>query len=206
VTREKALENALREVLPMAEMQRGDPVSHGFTNRTLDRAAAALALPADPAPAAAQPPPDLARRVKAAEEERDLLRVQRTMTVHRLGGLVEGQPTHALNFLQRIDALIATEAAAQAVLDKVDRLQDALDRAPPVPGQRLLPRAERESAEHKALRAALAGAAQPQAEGAPGACPERLAEYRCCQPAGHGGEHQSAPWGGTTWRTPRGSP
>jgi hypothetical protein len=45
--------------------------------------------------------------------------------------------------------------AAASVVAKVDRIQDALDKAPIVPGQKLLPRDQRESAEHKALRAAL---------------------------------------------------
>lgn len=33
------------------------------------------------------------------------------MTVHRLGGTVEGAPTARINFLQRIDELVAMEAA-----------------------------------------------------------------------------------------------
>ena len=52
----------------------------------------------------------------------------------------------------------ALRAAAQAMVDKLERLQDAIDRALPVPGRRLLPRDQRESAEHKALRAALRAA------------------------------------------------
>ena len=35
----------------------------------------------------------------------------RAMTVTRLGGIVEGQPTHTGNFLQRIDELLRKEAA-----------------------------------------------------------------------------------------------
>lgn len=37
----------------------------------------------------------------------------RHMAVARLGGFVEGRPTHSGNFLQRIDELIRIEAAAQ---------------------------------------------------------------------------------------------
>jgi hypothetical protein len=32
-----------------------------------------------------------------------------SMTVHRLGGMVEGHPTQRINFLQRIDELVAME-------------------------------------------------------------------------------------------------
>ena len=32
-----------------------------------------------------------------------------SMTVARLGGMVEGRPTHRINFLQRIDELVALE-------------------------------------------------------------------------------------------------
>lgn len=38
------------------------------------------------------------------------------MTVARLGGLVEGNPTHRINFLQRIDALRKTEKTALEAL------------------------------------------------------------------------------------------
>lgn len=39
-----------------------------------------------------------------------------TMTVARLGGRVEGAPTHRINFLQRIDELRRVETALQAIL------------------------------------------------------------------------------------------
>ena len=45
--------------------------------------------------------------------------------------------------------------AARRMTAKLDRLQDALDHAPPVPGRPLLPRDQRESQEHRDLRAAL---------------------------------------------------
>lgn len=48
------------------------------------------------------------------------LKAQRAMTVHRLGGEVEGAPTHAGNFLQRVDQLRAIERAAMALLSRED--------------------------------------------------------------------------------------
>jgi NTP pyrophosphatase (non-canonical NTP hydrolase) len=53
------------------------------------------------------------------ERERDEARLAHqcseavlSMAVSRLGGLVEGQPTQRINFLQRIDALVVVEGAA----------------------------------------------------------------------------------------------
>lgn len=45
---------------------------------------------------------------------------QIAMTVHRLGGMVEGAPTHAGNFLQRVDALREIERAARSLLSRDD--------------------------------------------------------------------------------------
>lgn len=40
------------------------------------------------------------------------------MAVARLGGEVEGAPTHRINFLQRIDQLRRVESALQAILNE----------------------------------------------------------------------------------------
>src|SRR5512146_2123955 len=66
---------------------------------------------------------DMERQRDEAEAEVAKLTAQRTMTVHRLGGEVEGAPTHAGNFLQRIDALRAIEADSG---DRVRALEEAL--------------------------------------------------------------------------------
>jgi hypothetical protein len=46
------------------------------------------------------------------------------MTVARLAGVVEGQPTHAGNFLQRIDALREAEVALATARSETDRLKE----------------------------------------------------------------------------------
>lgn len=55
------------------------------------------------------------------KEELDMERTCIRMAVLRLGGMVEGAPTHRLNFLQRIDALVTAErslAEARAERDE----------------------------------------------------------------------------------------
>lgn len=54
--------------------------------------------------------------------EVDMERMCIRMAVHRLGGMVEGAPTHAGNFLQRIDALVAAEAERDAALRERDEI------------------------------------------------------------------------------------
>ena len=58
--------------------------------------------------------------------ERDMLAVGRTMTVARLGGTVEGYPTHTGNFLQRIDELRAAEAQNAALRAAIREAADAM--------------------------------------------------------------------------------
>jgi chromosome segregation ATPase len=53
------------------------------------------------------------REHEVADLERAKNRAQTAMTVARLGGMVEGAPTHSGNFLQRVDALRESEAALQ---------------------------------------------------------------------------------------------
>jgi hypothetical protein len=55
----------------------------------------------------------LEARIRRAEADRDRLRAVVSMAVARLGGEVEGRPTHAGNFLQRIDELRRIEAAKE---------------------------------------------------------------------------------------------
>jgi len=64
--------------------------------------------------------PDLDRELLRLKLERDAARLAHEsseavlcMTVARLGGVVEGRPTHRGNFLQRIDELTRMEARAQ---------------------------------------------------------------------------------------------
>jgi len=54
--------------------------------------------------------------------ERD---AQIAMTLHRLGGTVEGAPTHVGNFLQRIDALREIERAALSLVTRDDFWRNA---------------------------------------------------------------------------------
>jgi DNA-binding CsgD family transcriptional regulator len=61
-----------------------------------------------------------AKALSTLREEAERLRLDvqsevavRHMAVARLGGLVEGRPTHTGNFLQRIDELVRIEANAQ---------------------------------------------------------------------------------------------
>ena len=61
------------------------------------------------------------KEIKRLRHEADGLVVQRTMAVARLGGEVEGAPTHAGNFLQRIDALRDIEEAAWRMANIWDR-------------------------------------------------------------------------------------
>jgi hypothetical protein len=63
------------------------------------------------------------QRAIAAEAEVEGLRMQQRMTVHRLGGEVEGLPTHVGNFLQRIDALRAAEARTVALEEALRECQ-----------------------------------------------------------------------------------
>jgi hypothetical protein len=53
------------------------------------------------------------REHEAADLERAKRRAIEAMTVARLGGMVEGAPTHSGNFLQRVDALREIEASVQ---------------------------------------------------------------------------------------------
>jgi hypothetical protein len=63
---------------------------------------------------------------KYEHEERLAMRDgQIAMTVHRLGGTVEGAPTHAGNFLQRIDALREIERAALSLVTRDDFWRNA---------------------------------------------------------------------------------
>ena len=55
------------------------------------------------------------RLTVALKEQRDSARGAIRMAVDRLGGTVEGRPTHEGNFLQRIDELVALEEAINAV-------------------------------------------------------------------------------------------
>ena len=48
-------------------------------------------------------------------EKADMFEAQLDMTVARLGGMVEGNPTARLNFLQRIDELVAKEAQLRQI-------------------------------------------------------------------------------------------
>lgn len=50
-----------------------------------------------------------------------------SMTVARLGGEVEGRPTHRLNFLQRVDELRNIEAKYGRLLDRVAILASRID-------------------------------------------------------------------------------
>jgi len=95
----------------------------------------------------------------------------------------------------------AIEESARAMLTKLDRLQDALDNAPSSPGQRLLPREQRESPEHKALRRALAAPSDAR-PGEPGdfvgadgrCCACRYEEDACADHApSDARDHQDAP-------------
>lgn len=54
--------------------------------------------------------PDLRKRIAELEAENRGQAAVRSMTVGRLGGEVEGKPTHSGNFLQRIDELRGKEA------------------------------------------------------------------------------------------------
>ncbi len=65
----------------------------------------------------------LERRALEAEAEVVKLVAQRSMTVHRLAGEVEGPPTHIGNFLQRIDALRSAESRAADLAREVERLR-----------------------------------------------------------------------------------
>jgi TolA-binding protein len=64
---------------------------------------------------------ELLTKLKAAEQERDGERGVLAMTVARLGGMVEGHPTHRINFLQRIDALRDIERELDEVKASRDR-------------------------------------------------------------------------------------
>lgn len=75
--------------------------------------------------------------------------MQIAMTVHRLGGMVEGAPTHAGNFLQRVDALRARVASLEAALRE---WLDAYD----VGAETSYETTEREISAMAAARAALA--------------------------------------------------
>lgn len=52
------------------------------------------------------------QRISTCLQVRD---AQISMTVDRLGGLVEGQPTQEINFLQRVDELVAIEKEVKAL-------------------------------------------------------------------------------------------
>jgi chromosome segregation ATPase len=60
-----------------------------------------------------------AKELDEAQAERNALATQIRMTVARLGGIVEGEPTKTINFLQRIDALRANETALLVACDMV---------------------------------------------------------------------------------------
>lgn len=60
---------------------------------------------------------DARARLAETEAARDASEAVLSMTVARLGGEVEGAPTHRINFLQRVDALRETEAREAALLD-----------------------------------------------------------------------------------------
>jgi hypothetical protein len=62
---------------------------------------------------------DIAMQTKAQWD------AQIAMTVARLGGTVEGAPTHAGNFLQRIDALREIERAAMSLVTRDDFWRNA---------------------------------------------------------------------------------
>lgn len=50
------------------------------------------------------------------------------MAAQRLGGTVEGKPTHEGNYLQRIEELVATEATLRARLAACERVVEAVER------------------------------------------------------------------------------
>lgn len=60
-----------------------------------------------------------------------------SMAVYRLGGLVEGRPTERVNFLQRIDELVAAEAdLARLTHERDEAVKDALYHADCRPNRR----------------------------------------------------------------------
>ena len=66
-----------------------------------------------------------------------VMRGSLNMTVDRLGGTVEGEPTHDGNFLQRVDELVALEASHK----EAEKAEVAYDKAarpdvPPVPAKK----------------------------------------------------------------------
>lgn len=67
---------------------------------------------------------ELLVKITRLQADRDQLQLSlecelgvRHMTVDRLGGLVEGQPTYTGNFLQRIDELVRKEADRDALVE-----------------------------------------------------------------------------------------
>jgi hypothetical protein len=51
-----------------------------------------------------------------------------SMTVDRLGGMVEGHPTQRINFLQRIDALVAMESEVERLTRELKSVNQAFAR------------------------------------------------------------------------------
>jgi hypothetical protein len=63
----------------------------------------------------------LEARVNRLTADRDVLAAKLSMVVARLGGTVDGQPTHAGNLLQRIDELRDIETERQEEYEKAVR-------------------------------------------------------------------------------------
>lgn len=59
--------------------------------------------------------PMIDREMNALRLRIQVLEAQRAMTVARLGGTVEGQPTSELNYLQRVDELVGKECRLRSI-------------------------------------------------------------------------------------------
>lgn len=71
----------------------------------------------------------LEERVREIEVERDAKESTISMAVARLGGTVEGHPTHRINFLQRIDALRRIEKRIVELEAEPARIRRELEEA-----------------------------------------------------------------------------
>ena len=75
---------------------------------------------------------DLTRLRQEREELQKLVEARDgtlMMTVHRLGGMVEGRPTERVNFLQRVDELVRIEKEARiAQRDLLARVREMIEK------------------------------------------------------------------------------